>query len=157
MNRLRSTYLSCLNEFIDEVDRMMTVVGLSHHLSYTVGADTVIWTTTFKGGKVILEKLKPHEDFIYFSEFKLRKYRWYVSNFSGCLFFSPVTAWTRLQRIYMKMHQLRMHSRRQMSNKTVTSEWTATDSWANSEKAFLWLIVKYITTTTIILSSFTCR
>lgn len=33
-----------------------------------------------------------------------------------------LTAWTRLQRIYMKMHQLRTHSRRQMSNKTVTSE-----------------------------------
>lgn len=39
-------YLSCLNQFIDEVDCMVAVVGLAHHLSNSVRTDSIIWTST---------------------------------------------------------------------------------------------------------------
>lgn len=40
------SYLGCLNEFIDEVHRMVAVVGLAHHLGNTVGTDSIICITT---------------------------------------------------------------------------------------------------------------
>ena len=41
-----TTYLSRLNQFIDEVDRMVAVVGLAHHLSNSVRTDSIIWRST---------------------------------------------------------------------------------------------------------------
>lgn len=41
----RITNLSSLDQFIDEMDRMVAVVGLTHHLSNSVRTDSIIWTT----------------------------------------------------------------------------------------------------------------
>lgn len=45
------TNLSSLDQFIDEVDRMVAVVWLTHHLSDAVRTDSVIWTTKTRDTK----------------------------------------------------------------------------------------------------------
>lgn len=45
------TDLSSLNQFIDDMDRMVTVVELAHHLGNTLWTDAVIWSANKRGCK----------------------------------------------------------------------------------------------------------
>lgn len=45
------TDLSSLNQFIDDMDRVVTVVQLAHHLSNALWTDAVIWRANKRGHK----------------------------------------------------------------------------------------------------------
>lgn len=48
---MTQTDLSSLNQFIDDMDCMVTVVELAHHLGNTLWTDAVIWSTNKRGCK----------------------------------------------------------------------------------------------------------
>lgn len=41
-----TTYLSGLDQFVDEVNGVVAVISLAHHLSNTVRTDAIIWSNT---------------------------------------------------------------------------------------------------------------